>query len=83
MLPATSKGALVGWTTADAHASPNDLLELTSPILEEARGNDLDPALDDGYWQRRLECDDGIARPAGRRISASAGGGCGIVTSAR
>jgi peptide chain release factor subunit 1 len=29
------KGAIVGWTHADAHASPAELLEATRPILEE------------------------------------------------
>jgi len=33
-------GAVVGWTNADAHASPAELLELTSPILEEARARE-------------------------------------------
>ncbi|HEY7147954.1 MAG TPA: Vms1/Ankzf1 family peptidyl-tRNA hydrolase [Gaiellaceae bacterium] len=37
LLSGATKNALVGWTTAEAHASPQDLLELTSPILEKAR----------------------------------------------
>ena len=32
-----TKSAVVGWTSAEAHASPQELLELTSPILEKAR----------------------------------------------
>jgi len=40
MLPPATKGAVVGWTTAEAHASSNELLELTSPILEEARAKE-------------------------------------------
>jgi peptide subunit release factor 1 (eRF1) len=32
--------AVVGWTTAEAHASPQDLLQLTSPILEQARAKE-------------------------------------------
>jgi len=32
-----AKKAVVGWTSAEAHASPQDLLQLTSPILDEAR----------------------------------------------
>jgi peptide subunit release factor 1 (eRF1) len=31
---------VVGWTTAEAHASSQDLLELTSPILEKARAKE-------------------------------------------
>jgi len=33
-----TKKAVVGWTSAEAHASPKELLELTSPILDRARG---------------------------------------------
>ncbi|HKB20776.1 MAG TPA: Vms1/Ankzf1 family peptidyl-tRNA hydrolase [Gaiellaceae bacterium] len=32
-----TKSAVVGWTSADAHASPQELLALTSPILDAAR----------------------------------------------
>jgi peptide chain release factor subunit 1 len=32
-----TRDAIAGWTSAEAHASPAELLELTSPILEEAR----------------------------------------------
>ena len=32
-----TKSAVVGWTSADAHASPQELLELTAPILDAAR----------------------------------------------
>jgi len=32
-----TKKAVVGWTSAEAHASPQELLQLTSPILESAR----------------------------------------------
>ena len=31
-----AQDAVVGWTSAEAHAQPTELLELTSPILEEA-----------------------------------------------
>jgi peptide chain release factor subunit 1 len=34
-----TKSAVVGWTSADAHASPNELAELTSPILDAARAD--------------------------------------------
>jgi peptide chain release factor subunit 1 len=37
VLSTEAQNAVVGWTTAEAHASPQDLLELTSPILDEAR----------------------------------------------
>ena len=31
------RNAVVGWTTAEAHASPAELLELARPLLDEAR----------------------------------------------
>jgi peptide subunit release factor 1 (eRF1) len=34
-----TKSAIVGWTSAEAHASPRELLELTSPILDDARAS--------------------------------------------
>jgi peptide chain release factor subunit 1 len=35
-----TKAAVVGWTSVDAHASPQELLDLTSPILEAARARE-------------------------------------------
>ena len=32
--------AVIGWTSAEAHAGPPELLELTSPFLEEARARE-------------------------------------------
>jgi peptide chain release factor subunit 1 len=40
VLSSEAKNAVVGWTTAEAHASAQDLLELTSPILEETRAKE-------------------------------------------
>jgi peptide chain release factor subunit 1 len=40
LLSKETQGAIVGWSNAEAHASPADLLELASPILEEARARD-------------------------------------------
>jgi peptide chain release factor subunit 1 len=40
LLSKETKGAIVGWSNAEAHASPADLLELASPILEKARARD-------------------------------------------
>jgi len=37
LVSSETKNAIVGWTSADAHASPRELLDLTSPILEAAR----------------------------------------------
>ena len=37
LLSNRTKSAVVGWTSADAHASLQDLLELTAPILDGAR----------------------------------------------
>ena len=41
-----SKHAVVGWTSAEAHASPQVLLELTSPILEAARAKEEGALID-------------------------------------
>jgi len=38
-LAADARSAVAGWTTAEAHASPADLLELALPVLEERRQN--------------------------------------------
>ena len=46
VLSSETKKALVGWTNAEAHASTQELLELTSPILEEARGKEEAKLLD-------------------------------------
>jgi peptide chain release factor subunit 1 len=40
MLSAEVAKAVVGWTSAEAHASPAELLELVTPILEEARAEE-------------------------------------------
>jgi peptide chain release factor subunit 1 len=40
LVSSATKSALVGWTSADAHASAQKLLELTSPILDAARGKE-------------------------------------------
>jgi peptide chain release factor subunit 1 len=36
-LAADARGAVIGWTTAEAHASPVDLLAVATPVLEEWR----------------------------------------------
>ena len=41
-----SKHAVVGWTSAEAHASPQVLLELTSPILDSARAKEEGALID-------------------------------------
>ncbi|HEY3050127.1 MAG TPA: Vms1/Ankzf1 family peptidyl-tRNA hydrolase [Gaiellaceae bacterium] len=40
LVSSETKSAVVGWTSAEAHASPRELLELTSPILEAARARE-------------------------------------------
>jgi peptide chain release factor subunit 1 len=40
LLSKETQGAIVGWSNAEAHASPADLLALASPILEQARVRD-------------------------------------------
>src|SRR5215216_4045002 len=49
LLSAQTKKALVGWTSAEAHASTQELLELTSPILEGARAKEEAELL--GRWR--------------------------------
>jgi peptide chain release factor subunit 1 len=36
-LPTELRQAVIGWTTAEAHASPADLLEVANPVLDEWR----------------------------------------------
>ena len=45
-LPHEAKSAIVGTTEAEAHASPNELLTLVQPLLEEARAKDEREALE-------------------------------------
>jgi peptide chain release factor subunit 1 len=35
-----TRNAIIGWRSAEAHAGPPELLELTSPILDEARSKE-------------------------------------------
>jgi len=37
LLAGDTRNAVIGWTTAQAHASPADLYEVTQPVLEEWR----------------------------------------------
>jgi peptide chain release factor subunit 1 len=39
-LPAAAREALVGWTNAEAHASPQELLEAITPVLAKADAKD-------------------------------------------
>ena len=40
LLSTETKKAVVGWATAEAHASPADLLEVAEPFFDEARVNE-------------------------------------------
>jgi peptide subunit release factor 1 (eRF1) len=40
-----ARDAIVGWTTAEAHAGPSDLLEIVRPLLDEARARVDEEAL--------------------------------------
>ena len=40
-----AREAIVGWTTAEAHAGPSDLLEVVRPLLDEARARADEEAL--------------------------------------
>jgi peptide chain release factor subunit 1 len=40
LLAKETKSAIIGWGSAEAHAGPSELLELTSPFLEQARARE-------------------------------------------
>jgi peptide chain release factor subunit 1 len=40
LLAKETKSAVIGWGSAEAHAGPSELLELTSPFLEQARARE-------------------------------------------
>ena len=40
LLTKETKSAVIGWTSAEAHAGPSELLAATSPFLEEARARE-------------------------------------------
>jgi peptide chain release factor subunit 1 len=40
-----AREAIVGWTSAEAHAGPNDLVEVVRPLLDEARARSDEEAL--------------------------------------
>lgn len=56
-----TKSAVIGWTSAEAHAGPSELLALATPFLAEARAREEDGALD--RWREE----------AGRRGRAASG----------
>jgi peptide chain release factor subunit 1 len=60
-LSAEARDALVGWTPAEAHAGPAQLLEAVTPVLEEAEAKDEAEVL--GRWREE----------AGRNARASSG----------
>ena len=48
-LSADAREAIVGWTSVEPHAAPNEVLEAVRPHLERARGRQVAEALD--RWQ--------------------------------
>lgn len=46
LLSKEARDAVVGWTTAEAHATPAELQELTAPILDEARAREEEEMLE-------------------------------------
>ena len=58
-----ARKAIIGWTTAEAHATPADLLELVQPLLESWRGEQETEAVE--RWKEE----------AGRNARASSGWG--------
>jgi peptide chain release factor subunit 1 len=45
-LSTEARAAIVGWTTAEAHAGPNELLDVVRPLLDEARARADSEALE-------------------------------------
>jgi peptide chain release factor subunit 1 len=60
-LPVAARDALVGWTQAEAHAGPAQLLEAVTPVLEQAEAKDEAEAIE--RWREE----------AGRNGRAAAG----------
>jgi peptide chain release factor subunit 1 len=58
-----ARKAIIGWTTAEAHATPAELLELVEPLLESWRGEQETDAVE--RWKEE----------AGRNARASSGWG--------
>ncbi len=48
-LPTEVRNAIVGWTQADAHATPSELLEVASPELEQASAHEEERIVE--RWQ--------------------------------
>jgi len=48
-LSSEAREAVVGWATAEAHAGPNELLDVVRPLLDEARARQEQEALE--QWQ--------------------------------
>ena len=63
LLSREAQAAVVGTTTAEAHAAPSELLELVRPVLENARQEGESEAV--AHWQDEI----------GRRARATAGWG--------
>ena len=61
LLPKSVHGAVVGWTTAEAHAGPSELLAAAAPVLEASRAREEERALE--RWREE----------AGRNGRAAAG----------
>jgi len=61
LLPKGIRGAIVGWTTAEAHAGPSELLAAAAPVLESSRAHEEEQALE--RWREE----------AGRNGRAAAG----------
>jgi len=61
LLAKSVRSAIVGWTTAEAHAGPPELLEAATPVLEASRADEEERALE--RWREE----------AGRNGRAAAG----------
>jgi peptide chain release factor subunit 1 len=51
-LSAEARAAVIGWTTAEAHAGPPELLAVVRPLLDEARAREVEDTLE--RWQDEL-----------------------------
>ena len=51
LLAKETKSAVIGWTSAEAHAGPSELLGLTSPLLEQARAREEAETFENSFWK--------------------------------
>jgi hypothetical protein len=66
------QGAIVGWTTAEAHAGPAELLAAAAPVLEASRAREEDAAVE--RWREEVGRDGRAAAGWGPTLEAASDG---------